>query len=594
MPNPPVIRALLICALFVGATLSTRAQSPLAPADASAKSATLKSGTTTTTTPASETEEVRQLLREQGEELRRLRETVTQQSRVIDDLRERVVHTETQSALVTNTLAKAADSPNGTPTLASQTVQDSTKKTATTDERISRVEAQAKKTGDTLNKQLGNIAFSGDLRFQYDSFYGQLNAAPNNANPAIIGNELSARQRLRLRARLAMRGEIGKTFDWGLRFSTGNLSEVISSNQVLTDFYNRKQFALDQAYLTWKPESVPGLRLQGGKFETPWTHTELTFDNDIQPEGANETYARDFKNSKLKNLTFVAWQMPFLERSSTFVRNADNRVSLDQSRRASRDLALYGGQIRSRFALQSKLNLSLSATDLFYSGTQFITPIQFFGNQVQLPVTITIPATANAPAQNLAGQATIARDLLVAGNGNLGVSTATNNALNRDGRLASGYNLIDLIGRLDLTRSKRFPVALILNFVTNTQTHNVVSAGANGANIIQRNRENNGYWAEVSVGKTAARGDYQFDYTFIRIEKDAVLTPFNFSELAQQSDVRANRFYFTYAVDPRVLLTATGIISQRANGLLGVFGATPPGSLNRPTVRLQFDTTFRF
>jgi hypothetical protein len=42
------------------------------------------------------------------------------------------------------------------------------------------------------------------------------------------------------------------------------------------------------------------------------------------------------------------------------------------------------------------------------------------------------------------------------------------------------------------------------------------------------------------------------------------------------------------------LLTLTGIITQRPNGLLGVFGATPQGSLNTPTTRLQFDTTFRF
>lgn len=582
---------LLAVILLLGFALQAHAQTPapvtiparLAAADNSSDN---RASAQPSAPSVTELDEVRRLVREQGEELRRLRETVTQQSSVINELRERVAHTETTNAPLTDTLA-------ATTATTPQNAQGSAKP-ATTDERLTRVEAQAKKTTDTVAKQLGNIAFSGDLRLQYDSFYGQLNAAPNNADPTILGNELSARQRLRLRARLAMRGEIGKTFDWGLRFSTGGLSDVISANQVLTDFYNRKQFALDQAYLTWKPTRLPGLRLQGGKFETPWLHTEMTFDNDIQPEGINETYARDFKNSRLQNLTLVAWQLPFLERNAAFIRNINNEVSTDQSRRAGRDLALYGGQLRTRFAIAPKTDLTLSATDLYFSGTQFITPVQFFGNQVQLPVTITIPASGNAPAQTVTGQALIARELLVAGNGNLGISSATNNALNRDGRLASGYNLVDIIGRLDLTQSKRFPVALILNYVTNTQTRSVVAAGTNGANVLQPNHENKGFWAEVSAGKTKARGDLFFDYTFMRIEKDAVLTPFNFSDIAQQSDIRANRVIFTYTVDPRVLLTATGIFTQRANGLLGVFTAAPAGSLNRQTVRLQFDTTFRF
>jgi hypothetical protein len=96
------------------------------------------------------------------------------------------------------------------------------------------------------------------------------------------------------------------------------------------------------------------------------------------------------------------------------------------------------------------------------------------------------------------------------------------------------------------------------------------------------------------VGRTRERGDVQFGYTFARIEKDAVLTPFNMSDFAQQSDTRSHRLAFAYTADPRVVLSFISIINQRPNGLLGVFGTTPPGSLNRPTTRLQFDTTFRF
>jgi hypothetical protein len=276
------------------------------------------------------------------------------------------------------------------------------------------------------------------------------------------------------------------------------------------------------------------------------------------------------------------------------VRNANGTVNVVESGRAGRDLALYGAQVRARFEPTPTVGLTLSVADLFYSGTQFISPVQVFGNQLQLPVTFTIPATATSPAQTITTQVTIPRDLLVAGNANLGVSVANTNAVNRDGRLASGFNLIDLIGRLDLTRSKRWPVSLILNFVHNTQAHDVSVAGPNGTTQFLNNDENNGYWAEIQVGRSKERGDFLLGYTFIRIEKDAVLTGFNYSDLFQPSDMRTHRFLIGYTADPHVGLTLTGFIGQRPNGLLGVFGATPVGSLNGATTRLQLDTIFRF
>jgi hypothetical protein len=89
---------------------------------------------------------------------------------------------------------------------------------------------------------------------QYDSLYGLLNNAANVENPAITGNELSSRQRIRYRLRFAVRGKIGndvftgayaangekrtdKEFEWGMRLTAGRLSNPISPNPVLTDFF---------------------------------------------------------------------------------------------------------------------------------------------------------------------------------------------------------------------------------------------------------------------------------------------------------------------------------------------------------------------
>lgn len=546
-------------------------------------------------------EEVRRLLRQQQEELERMRALLNEQSSTIEGLRRRVEQTEQRAALSSGVLrtgdialsestaraGEAGASQQNPSAAAPANPQD-------TDARLGRVEEQSKKTTEALARQLGSIIFSGDLRFRWESFYGQLNALANGDNPAILGNPLSTRQRFRMRARLAIRGQIGKEFDWAIRFGTSSFADTISSNQTLTDFYNRKPFGLDNAFIAWTPQRVPGLRIQAGKFDVPWLRTEMTVDNDLNPEGLTEMYSRGFKGSSLKNITFVAWQLPFLERASAFVRNSNGTVNVVESERGGRDLALYGAQLRARIEPSSTVGLTLGIADLFYSGTQFISPVQVFGNQLQLPVTFTIPASGTTPAQTITTQVSIPREFLVSGNANLGVATATNNAINRDGRLASGFNLIDLIGRLDLTHSKRWPVSFILNFVHNTQAHDISVAGPGGTTLFQENNENNGYWAEVQVGKAREQGDLLLGYTFMRIEKDAILTPFNFSDLIQQSDTRVHRLSVNYAAHTHVLLTFTGFFNQRPNGLLGVFGTTPTGSLNGPTTRLQFDTTFRF
>ena len=509
---------------------------------------------------------LKQLIEQQNARLNQLQQTVEQQQETIRLLAQQVTSASSSVSTATTMRVEPEPVPQQTPS----------------------VEDRLKKVESTVSA-LGNIRFSGDIRLRSESIFGQSNILASGVNPLVLGNELTPRHRMRLRARLTMRGTISEEFDWGVRLSTGSFADTISTNQTFTDFFNRKPFSLDQAFVTYKPMKLPGLRLQGGKFELPWTSTEMTFDNDLMVEGFNESYSRTSKDSVLRDVTFVAWQLPMLERNSAFVRNADGTVNLDQSRRGGRDLAVYGAQLRTRFEPSSKVALNLSIADVYFSGTQFISPVQVFGSALQLPITISLPGGGTATTQ-----VSIPRDLLVAGNGNLGVSTATNNATNRDGRLSSGFNLIDIIGRLELKHSKRFPVTIIANFVTNTQVHDVIAAAPGGADQVIPNNDNNGFWGEVQVGQTRAKGDMQFGYTFMRIEKDAVLTPFNFSDITQQSDMRGHRLGFSYAADPRVVFTITGIITQRASGLLGPFVATPPGSLDRPTTRLQLDTVLRF
>src|SRR2546429_3022501 len=229
-----ISRALLLCALCAGLTCSIRAQSTTRPVAADAAAATSNK----TTANDADIEEVRRELREQQEEIKRMRAVVNEQSQVIDALRQRVERTAQQSAIQ---VVKTSDIPVSD--TASGAITDATPQTAKaqandTDARLSRVEQQAKKTNEALSKQLGSITFSGDLRLRYGSFYGQLNALANGNHPNILGNELTPRNRFRIRARLVMRGEINKDFSWGIRLLSGTFPVSISTNQTFTDFFN--------------------------------------------------------------------------------------------------------------------------------------------------------------------------------------------------------------------------------------------------------------------------------------------------------------------------------------------------------------------
>src|SRR3989440_10847357 len=99
-----ISRALLLCALCAGLSFSIRAQSTTRPVAADAAAATSNK----TTASDADIEEVRRELREQQEEIKRMRAVVNEQSQVIDSLRQRVERTAQQSAIQ---VVKTSDIP---------------------------------------------------------------------------------------------------------------------------------------------------------------------------------------------------------------------------------------------------------------------------------------------------------------------------------------------------------------------------------------------------------------------------------------------------------------------------------------------------
>jgi Putative porin len=382
---------------------------------------------------------------------------------------------------------------------------------------------------DELYKKFGPIRFSGDLRFRMETFRNQgFDALTQSAD----------RNRLRYRARLALDGTIDKHFDWGLRLASGIFTDPITTNQTLTDAFERKPFTLDRAFVRYdsKGDNV-GIQLIGGKFDPPFRRTQMVWDDDLNVEGASEAVYFKTK-SALRQIKLVGFELPF------------NEVS------GGKDGVLYGGQAQTdwQFSKVVSANVNLAYYDWNH-------PDQIIG------LLGAATNVVNGGIQNGAG---------VTGNQNGSLGTTNRIVKNAAGTpigFLAGFNLVDVLGNLTWSGSGRWPVTVTFDFV-----HNATGRVRD---------EKDAWWIGFRVGATREKGNWLFGYDFTRIEQDAVLVPFNFSDILA-SNSRAHMPTIAYQIANNVQLQWTGLYSQRANKVV----LTSPE--NRYINRNQFDVIFKF
>ena len=398
-----------------------------------------------------------------------------------------------------------------------------------TEEVAARDDDAMQKRVDDLYKRFGSLRVSGDLRFRYETLRNQgFDALTDSPD----------RNRLRLRARLGLNGTLNSHFDWGVRVTTGNFVDPISSNQTLTDFFERKPIGLERAFVRYdsKGESM-GVQLVAGKFTPTFRRTQMVWDDDVSVEGASEAVYFKTK-TPLRQVRLVAFELPFNELAG------------------GKDGVLYGGQVQSDW--QISRTVSANANLAYYDwnhADQIVGALGALTTQVNGGIANTAGTTG--------GQ-----------NGALG----TTNRLVRDadgqpiGFLA-GFNLVDFLGNLTWQASRRFPVTFSVDYV-----HNATGRVRD---------EKNGYWTGIQVGQEKEKGDWLFGYTYTRIEQDAVLVPFNFSDILQ-SNSRVHMPTIGYQIANAVTVQWNGLFSQRVNPV------TTNSPFNRYLNRMQFDVIYKF
>ncbi len=434
-------------------------------------------------------------------------------------------------------------------------------------ERVAKLTTDAtaqNRSNDGRFRQLGNFRFSGDLRFRYEPF---------------VQSQQTTRQRMRFRGRLNLSGNVTDEIYGGLTFATGSLDDPISTNQTLTGFFNRKTVGFDRYFIQYTPRWARNHAQFGlGKFAYPWIRTPLTFDTDLNPEGLYTRLNWDFKNPVFRGVSVVAMHLPFFERGGST--SATTGVRAD-----GYDAFIAGGQVQSRWRLGDRFNLGLHVAGLNFINSDLIAQAH----------------STSAVASGVAGTLT--------GNTPITNCVRTNASGQTVGYCARFLYLNTILTLGVNTGRTRWPVNFIFDFNNNTRAQRIIQNGTAAPTGTAHNRERSAYWAEVQFGRLSEARDMQFGYTFIRIERDALITAFNESDLRAGSNLAQHRLNFNYQWTGNVslnyalwlgrLVNAQDNIGLVPGGKRGVAGgpcnlAPFTGCTDNVLKRQQFDFIYRF
>jgi hypothetical protein len=418
-------------------------------------------------------------------------------------------------------------------------------------EKVGKLQEQVNSTQKSLEerlKKIGPFSFSGDFRLRDEPFF----AGPTNQS--------QVRNRERFRLRFNATAKLNDEISGGFSLGSGDLNDPISTNQTLNQFYTRKPFTVDRAFINYNPRYFKALTLTGGKFSYPFYRTELTWDNDLNPEGLAQTVAWDLKNSTLKKVAVVGFELPFAEVSGVSATDKSKKLSV-----------VYGGQVQTVWQFGARVKFSGSVAFYNYHNPDSI-----------------------AFALGIANSTSPLNGLLPLGGSSVVNSIATfkdSSGKVTNAQFASQFALFDTIAQFDFdTGNARWPVRLLGDFVQNTRAcANVGNIPAGGTfNATCDPRQRRGYWLESRFGRSTEKSDWQFAYTRMFIEREAVMGAFNFSDLRQNSNVSQHRIEVFYQAWKPVQLAFTGLFGRP------LVTATSPAPAEPFLKRLQFDVIYKF
>ncbi|MFP5463226.1 MAG: putative porin [Gammaproteobacteria bacterium] len=201
-----------------------------------------------------------------------------------------------------------------------------------------------------------NTQLKGDVRVRHENIH--------------IEDELDNggrdKDRQRIRARLGAFTQVNPEVEAGIQIASGGGKDARSTNQDLSDYFNKKELWLDLAYIDFHPLQVPGLKVFGGKMKQPWVSMgDVIWDGDINPEGGAVTYKRKFGDTELFG-------------SAGYYVLQDN-IDGDGVQ-FEHDLRLYAGQVGTRFFPGDSFKVTVGGSVYAYDDDEDSAALRVNGN----------------------------------------------------------------------------------------------------------------------------------------------------------------------------------------------------------------------
>jgi hypothetical protein len=491
-----------------------------------------KSATVPAATAASQedVQSLRDLVLAQQKQL----ETQNQQVQQLQDQLHQVLDAIQQANANAKKLQSGAEQAQATAAQAQQSATDAqkaaadaTSAAASATSATSSLQSQAKTEQtkiETLQNVLGRFRLSGDIRMRGENF---TQAGTQDRN------------RARVRIRLGLDGQINDDFVGSIGLATGSIGDPTTTNETLTNAFDRKTIALDHGYITYSPAAHPWLSLTGGKFPYLWQRSSVTGDPDLSPEGFDQKVSFNH-DGFLQNFTVQALELLYNESST------------------GQDSYVLGAQAQARLkagpwtATASVLNQHWNRPDALVQATAF-----------EVGATTTGSSTAGSFPVPGEGQG-------CSTNGNLpkfapcalapnGMTNATFIDAAGKPHFYSGFDLLDFIVNNQIqTGASKFPINLVAEYEQNLDAAaHPLSAAKNNPVLTNLGSQNKAYSGDLSVGRAVNKNDLMFGYAWLRQEQDSVLASIAESDQRAPTNILQNRTYATWKVRSNTLASFT-------------------------------------
>src|SRR6185312_10763177 len=408
---------------------------------ASPKKKRVKSATVTAVAAASQEDlrSLRDLVLAQQKQL----ETQNQQVHQLQDQLHKVLDAVQQANTNVQKLQSGANQAQATAAQAQQSATEAqhaaaeaTSAAASATSVTSSLQSQAKAEQikiEAFQNVLGRFRLSGDIRVRGDNY---------------TQDGTQDRNRARVRIRLGVDGQLNEDFVGSIALATGSMGDPTTTNETLTNAFDRKTIALDRGYIAYSPVAHPWLSLTAGKFPYLWQRTSVTGDPDLNPEGFDQKFSFNH-NGFLQNFTVQALELLYNESST------------------GQDSYVLGAQAQARLkagpwtATASVLNQHWNRPDVLLQESAFVVAATSTGSSTAG----SLPVQGEGPGCSTNGNLPKFAPCALAPNG---MTNATFIDATGKPHFYSGFDLLDFIVNNQIqTGASKFPINLIIEYEQN-------------------------------------------------------------------------------------------------------------------------------